>query len=571
MKCMNGIVGGYSIHYDRFFRAAEGCVSHILDLGADQYLRHLSASSCAESDAWGSAHPELSEVCSFLYRYPSLYPDHHHPLIVARQRSRSTMQLASHGTRALTNWQLPQLLPHNTSRSIHIHAFLPRPVKPSGSTVQNILKQTRTFVSSFVSQLTKPGTLRNVPAVGRCMHTSPAYVRTTVQQGLSLPARHALGRPLRAPFLPRPPVIPGNVTQVGLGTARTFCSGRSAFQAFADNVPITGRAFWEADWELRLKKEREAAGLKKYSSKKENKKVARKEMQASKVVLNDVVNVASVTEEDQQAELNSYFVAPVVPAVTTYLLIPIAPTPTSRHPLPLSPPARSSIHPLLPFSVLSSIHGDHAMHTLRVSTLFARLDAGHVFDQGRVSTSAFGDPSGLCTVLEVRFTGWTESQVRSVIGEAGTGWCVLEEIRQDEEETEKDSMDEILSSMSSGTLTPPQMDVIDPAASFVLPTLDFSASFPASTSRSSSSPSVSAVSTPPSDLEVHNPWSSTSSDSGSEESFMDAASNISWDNLSVSSGRSSAESQGWIGLGFSSQFSRRLRNENVPEPMEALF
>ncbi len=477
------------------------------------------------------------------------------------------MQLASHGARALTNRQMPHMLPHNTSRSIHIPSFVPRSARPSGTTVQNIFKQTRSLLNSFVSQLTKPGTLRHVPAVGRCMHASPAYVRPSVQQGLSLPARYALGRPIRAPYVPRPPTVPGNVTQVGLGTARTFCTGRSAFQALADNVPITGRAFWEADWELRLKKEKEAAMFKKYSSKKEVEKAA-KRLQQSKIVLHDTVNVPTPVEESQSAALESYFIAPVTPAVTTYLLIPIAPTPTARHPLPLVPSAHSSIHPLLPFSVLSSIHNDHATHSLRVSTLFSRLDAAHVFDRGGVSTSAYGDPSGLCTVLEVKFEGRTEGEVRAIIGEAGTGWCVLEEIREHEEQSEKDSMDDILSNMSSGTATPPHVDGIDPAASFVLPTLDFSASFPASTS--SWSPSVSGLSTPLSDLEFHNHWSSASSDSGSDQSFADASSHTSWDEMSVSSRRSSVGSEGWIGLGFSSHFSGRLQDE-VPEPREAMF
>ncbi|KAJ3479022.1 hypothetical protein NLI96_g9350 [Meripilus lineatus] len=461
------------------------------------------------------------------------------------------------------------MLPHNTSRSIHISSFIPRATRPSGSTVQNIFKQTRTLFSTFVSHLTKPGTLRHVPAVGRCMHASPAYVRPTIQQGLSLPARYALGRPLHGPYIPRPPVIPRSVTQVGLGTARNFCTSRSAFQTLADNVPITGRAFWEADWELRVKKEKEAGKIKKYTSKKRVAGNGNKEMQQPKLVLHESVTESSVTDNAQETELDNYFTVPAVPSVTTYLLIPIAPTPTLRHPLPLSPPAHSSIHPLLPFSVLSSIHTDHATHTLRVSTLFARLDTARVFDKGGVTTSAFGDPSGLCSVLEVKFAGWTESQVRSIIGEAGVGWCVLEEVREDEKQIEIDSMDEIMSALSSGTATPPQMDIIDPAASFVLPTLDFSASFPATTASWSPSPSVSELTSTLSDLQFENHWSSASSDSGSETSYTDASSHVSWDNMSVSSVRHSG-SEGWIGLGFSSQFSGRLHNE-VPEPMERMF
>ena len=82
----------------------------------------------------------------------------------------------------------------------------------------------------------------------------------------------------------------------------------------------------------------------------------------------------------------------------------------------------------------------------------------------------------MCTVLEVRFSGWTEARVRGVLGEAGSGWCVLEEVWANESE----EMDDALSEMSFDTHSIASTPVhdMDPSASFVLPTLDFSASFP---------------------------------------------------------------------------------------------
>jgi len=35
-------------------------------------------------------------------------------------------------------------------------------------------------------------------------------------------------------------------------------------------------------------------------------------------------------------------------------------------------------------------------------------------------------------MLAVEFTGWTEAEVRAVIGEGGTGWCGLVERRFDD-------------------------------------------------------------------------------------------------------------------------------------------
>ncbi len=338
------------------------------------------------------------------------------------------------------------------------------------------------------------------------------------------------------------------MSQVGLGTARNFSSTRPIFQNLVDNVPVAARAFCEADLDLKTQK-KAAMRPKKYSKDEEHKQRRKQTIQLAKTVSAPVA-----ANEPTEVELNHYFPTPVVPSVTTHLLIPLAPTPTSRLPLQLSPPTHDVAHPLLPLPELSSIHTHHGTHALRVSTLFARLDTAQVFDEPGVTCSAFGGRHGTCTVLEVKFVGWTAARVRGVLGEAGTGWCVLEEVREDENEHE--AMDDALSEMSfdtrSCTSTPAEHAEMDPAASFVLPTLDFSASFPVETGSWSRTPSAHDVrASALADLEFHNDWTAhereIESVSDSEASFSESGG---WGDSLVSS-----RSEGWVGLGFSSRFS----------------
>lgn len=370
--------------------------------------------------------------------------------------------------------------------------------------------------------------------------------------------------------MPRAPGIPRNVTHVGLGTARNFSSARPLFQNIAENVPIAGRAFWEADWEIKLQKEREMMRPKKYSPNKENRRPRHRGLQEARPVFTAVPS----TED----ELERYFPTSAIEEVTTVLLIPLAPTPTSRLPLPTNPSVHTSNHPLIPFSYLASVHDNHAIHSLRVSTLFAKLDAAHTFEDLGVTCSAFGHSSGICTILEVKFAGWTETRVRGVLGEAGTGWCVLEEIR----ENDSVAMDEVLSEMSFDTRSSsphPDRDVeMDPSASFYLPTLDFSASLPVETLPWSRTTPPS-VSTPMSDLEFHNAWSSVHASSDSEsDALSDISESVSLDSASSwgdvfaspSSRRSSANE--WTPLNFSSSFTSRVQDADVnEEPREYLF
>ena len=499
------------------------------------------------------------------------------------------MQLASHGLRALKGTQAHLFPPGGgqSSRSIHIPALHPR---PATTTAQNALHHARAFVSSFFAHLTTPGTLRGPISAGAGQRAFVHSARMpTIQQRMSAPVRHILSKPLATPFLPRAPAVPRHISQVGLGTARNFSTGRPVFQHLIENVPIYARAFSEADWHIRIEEERERMRVEKRKAKAASKAMKKATGPLRLVNVNVAPAPVAVGVETEQA-LEHYFPAAPVAEVVTYLLIPLAPTPTSRMPLSPNPPSSSMAHPLLPLSAIAALHSDHGTHALRVSTIFARLDTARVFEDPNVHCEARGDPSGLCTVLEVRFEGWTANKVRGVLGEAGSGWCVLEEVWPAHEDAaqSEDDMDAALDALSevesehemplhlsnlsglnaswstSGAAEP----AMDPAQSFVLPTLDFSASFPASSTWSRPG---SVMSEGLSDLEFHNEWSSRvhsptrSSMGSSREAESDLESDDS-DWFDLRNSRVAAPADRW--LGFSSHFSERMGPEM---PREELF
>ena len=319
------------------------------------------------------------------------------------------------------------------TRSIHIPRRIISPSSPI-----NLVQRTRTLLTQLIGQIHGRGL-----QVSRFTHPTPS-----IRQSLSFPARIALSRPLRAPCLPRAPRVPGNVTQVGLSTARNFSTGRPIFQNIVQNVPVAGRAFYEVDWDLNLREEK-------------NSRVRRPKKADRKTKLADKLTPLPVTVEE---EIQHYFHIPSTPPVTTYLQIPLAPTPTSR--VPLTP--SSSSPPLLPLPRLAKEHASHSKHAIRVSSLFRRLDAARVWERG-ATCETFGDPSGLCTILRVKFDGWSEDMVRHVLGDAGKGWCTIQELR-------------LAPEMHSG---PPSSSL-----TYVMPILDFSASFATANSPPSSRSSM---------------------------------------------------------------------------------
>ncbi|KAI0648339.1 hypothetical protein C8Q79DRAFT_954948 [Trametes meyenii] len=505
------------------------------------------------------------------------------------------MPLASSGLRALRGTQAHFFPSGGTTqagaRAIHIPAAAPRvATSQTTSTAQSVFKHTKTLLTRFVAHLTTPGTLRtpgNVSAGARAFH-GPATRMPTIHERMSYPARCFLSRPPTVPFLPRAPGVPRNVIQVGLGTARNFSTGRPVFQHLAENVPIYARAFNQADWKVRMQEERERMKLEKANAK-AYAKAARKAKAPLRAVEPAAKAASVATVDGPQEELEHYFSTPSAPEVTTHLLIPLAPTPTSRMPLSPNPP---SSRPLLPIEAIASMHTSHGTHALRVSSLFARLDTSRVFDDPTVHCEARGDYTGLCTVLEIRFEGWTANRVRSILGEAGTGWCVLEEVWHDEARVEADEMDAALETLStSGSERDSHLELaslsglsdvngswgassagIDPAHSFVLPTLDFSASFAAPAWSSPASLRPANPSTPASaNLEFHNAWSEVEEDDfSSPDSFdYDLGSDVesvgsAWFERSSAARRSE---DSWPR--FSSHFSERMRD--AEEPREQLL
>ncbi|KAG6334794.1 hypothetical protein ID866_4293 [Astraeus odoratus] len=396
------------------------------------------------------------------------------------------------------------------SRSIHIPTSLPHPSHPPPPTpAQRLLSQTRTLFSRFIGYLTAPG-LGHV-ATPRSAHATKSLLRPahyysssqSIQAGFSLPVKHALSRPLSAPRLPRPPAVPANVTHVGLGTARAFHSGRPIFQNMIENVPIATRALWEAEWKDK-QKQKEARNLRRA---KENRAPVPKTQ--DKLKLRQKPSVPEVKcPHIEPSELDFYFPAQAAPTEAAYLLVPLAPTPTAR--LPLS--AGNDMHPLLPISEVASTHYAHRLHTFRVSTLFARLDAGNVWDDPGVGVDAYaygprdGDSARekQCTVLRVSFAGWTADRVRAIVGDTVEGWCTLEETTTNTSQPSVEMQDtptSILSPLSvpldSESVSELELDDTEEAEApdyglgfslpttaiasaqheFIIPTLDFSSSF----------------------------------------------------------------------------------------------
>ena len=346
------------------------------------------------------------------------------------------------------------------TRSIHIPRRIISPPSPA-----NLVHRTRTLFNQLTAQLRG----QTVP-VSRFTHSSPS-----IRQSLSLPARIALSRPLRTPCLPKAPRIPGNVTHVGLGTARNFSTARPIFQNIVQNVPVAGRAFYEVDWDIKLREEKNS---KVRRPKKANREV-KSPSKLSALPEHKFTPTSSVTD----GEVQHFFTSPSQPLVITYLQIPLAPTPTSR--VPLSP-YPSSPH-LLPLSAIAKEHASHSKHGMRVSSLFRRLDAARVWERG-ASCETFGDPSGLCTILRIKFEGWTRDAVKEVLGDAGRDWCTIQELR---------SASEVNSEPPDSLLSPTRVVPSEPMEEMALlmPRLEFSASFTAGNSSSLSlSPASSSAS-----------------------------------------------------------------------------
>ena len=197
------------------------------------------------------------------------------------------------------------------------------------------------------------------------------------------------------------------------------------------------------------------------------------------IVLPSVLSI--VAEPATETEFTKYFAeVPSEPFVTT-LSIPLAPTSIRA---PLEPSFDSNT-----YSQVLSIHHSFNQHSIRVISLFRRLDRANVWDRGATVDCLDTVGDGLCRMLNVRMDGWSEETLKGVIGEAGNGWCRITSVRKAPVQS---------TAGSDVSLSPPstinQMD-------FIMPTLDFSSSFFALPLPQCNEPHVIAESSAPSVFE----------------------------------------------------------------------
>jgi len=200
--------------------------------------------------------------------------------------------------------------------------------------------------------------------------------------------------------------------------------------------------------------------------------------------------------------------------------------------------------------------------------------------------------------------GWTAAEVRSVIGESGTGWCELYEVRADDEEEQgelgsmfsfsgdEDELGSVMMMSESENGSEAEAEsydgagaAMDPSDSFILPTLDFSSSFLAASSPFDTSPPSAGLSRSSeswiSDINLfaypHSSLPASPSSDSSTFSFHDSDSGSDSDS-DLGSGSASWVQHGSSGLGFgfsfSSEFAARLGGaggEYGEGPREVMF
>lgn len=365
----------------------------------------------------------------------------------------------------------------------------------AAANAQRILQSTRTALSNVIEHLVGPaGYLHPVEGVS----LARAYERTSrpLVNGLSPSARYALGRPMGRPFLPRAPGIQRGMHDVGLGSARQFSTGRTVFHHVVENTSITTRAFLEADWDTSLKREQAMRNKRRQRKGKENKITS-----SSTLRLQPTPKKVSLVESvvDETEDLARFFpITSTTSPVVTYLQVALAPTPTARLPYSVA----QSDHRLLPLRALLSAQSTFQSQASYVSRLFERLDETQVWEKG-ACVETWGDSMGLCTELRVRFEGWTESEVRSmlygVLDDYNDSWAI-QEIREGPSSLADSIPDSMMASLMSSPVLQPLGNTIhadedaktvseydyaldDPwasppptASSFIMPVLELSSS-----------------------------------------------------------------------------------------------
>lgn len=276
---------------------------------------------------------------------------------------------------------------------------------PTGPTTRNLFSRAQAIIQHNVPRLTRflgmPKPMAEPVSLNRMHHRTAE----TIHQRMSLSSRTALSRPLKAAGMPRPPMLARPMHEVGLGTARKF-SSQSAFRHVVENTSITTRAFWEADWDLKAAEERKIWS--KHNRKKSG--ISRRTTKSSNHITVPVTVPPSVHEEDSD-DMSLYFAHPAKPSVTTFLQIALAATPSATMPLTDADDALR----LLPLRSLLNTHANFQARTQDVTAIFARLDLNNVWNRG-VTAETWGDATGLCVELRVKFSGWSEQDVRELLG-----------------------------------------------------------------------------------------------------------------------------------------------------------
>ena len=370
--------------------------------------------------------------------------------------------------------------------------------------------------------------------------------------------------------------------EIGLGTARNFSTGRTVFHHVIEkNASIGVRAFLEMDGSTDLRTvqvSRTRARKSEHKVKKERKRMAFKPTKP-------------VVVKTKGEEVAQYF-KQEEPDVVTYLQVALAATPSARMPFAASTDGSLDSTRLLPLRAMLNTQQLFYAQSEFVSNLFRTMDAHDVWNspKGRVKVESWGDLSGLCTELRVRFEGWSEEDVRALFAGlltdgAAEGWAI-QELHPPEPLPERvpqlsDSLITIIAdSIPPSMLVSPvlsnadleaEMKLEDPWESagprFIMPQLDFSSSLSTPDSPSSLSLSLTFFDESLLDHEMSDGDLDHLSDAGSEAwsdtaestvSLMSMPSVLSIDNLSAS--RITESVGGWTGFG--SDFLGRIQEDN---------
>ena len=303
-----------------------------------------------------------------------------------------------------------------------------------------------------------PGPSTNSHVFRRAIHTTQP-----IRNQFSFPVRHALSTSPMS--FARPPVVRRGMTEVGLGTARKFSSTRPIFQNLVQNVPVAGRSMYEMDLDVQKKKARKIVA-KRLALDKDTKKNKEK-IRSRHSTLEENFNKYFPVESSDNQDISTILTVPLVPFD--------APAPDA---------GIYNDQFFLPFHKTAKTFQAHGKHSLRISSLFRRLDQARVWERG-AHYEAFGSSSGslddlapssaLCTSLRIVFDGWTLEMVKGIIGEAGEGWCTIQENRIQSSVSHVGPYS--LESSRAPTPAPSFSNVWADTPEFIMPSIDFSSSF----------------------------------------------------------------------------------------------